>query len=62
MNRNLMNRRTPKIRVQTISIGSGIFQQDPGNPEHPTVNFATAPAKLEEFQASPPQDVDPKRS
>ena len=58
-NPNLMTGRTPKIEVQTISIGLGTFTTA-GNPEHPLVNMGSATKKLEEFQQHPPQEVDAK--
>jgi hypothetical protein len=49
---SLMNRRTPRIQVQTASFAPGI-----ADPEHPLLNRETLVSALEGFQAEPPEEV-----
>lgn len=56
----LMRGRTPKVDVKTLTIGHGIRAAAPDNDEYPLVSIPGAARKLEEFQADPPEDVDPE--
>ena len=60
MNPRFMDRRQPRIRVQTLTIGSGIFTPDPDACTHPTVNITNAARKLAEFQQQPPENIGPE--
>ena len=57
MNQKLMNGRTPKIAVQTVSICAGIQQTQPNHTDHPLVSLNTAMAKLEQFQEKAPEGI-----
>ena len=56
---SLMNRRTPRIQVQTASFGSLVPESDLADPEHPLLNRETLVSTLEGFQANPPEGVTP---
>jgi hypothetical protein len=60
LNPGFMDRRQPRIRVQTLSIGSAIFAPDPDAETHPTVNITGAARKLEELQQNAPENIDPE--
>ena len=59
---SLMNRRTPRVQVQTASFAPGIADPDLADPdladpEHPLLNRETLVSALEGFQANPPEGV-----
>ena len=54
VNPRFTDRRTPKIKVQTITLAVDIVEAA-DHPEHPLANMATIAGKLEQFQKSPPQ-------
>ena len=54
---SLMNRRTPRVQVQTASFAPGIAESDLADPEHPLLNRETLVSALEGFQANPPEGV-----
>ena len=58
--RNLMDGRKLKIKVQTITFSPESDLTDPEHPEHPLANNNLV-GKLLQFQDAPPDDVDPDK-
>ena len=56
----LVKGRTPKVLPQTVTFAPEAVQIDPGHPETPLVDRSGLVGKVLEFQARPPEDVDPQ--
>ena len=58
----LVEGRTPKVLPQTVTFAPEAGRTDPGHPETPLVNRSGLVRKVLEFQARPPEDVDPQEA
>ena len=56
----LVKGRTPKALPQTVTFAPEADRTDPSHPETPLVNRSGLVRKVLEFQARPPEDVDPQ--